>query len=178
MSRVILALKAFWKILVSREMAAAWETFVTQRLAAADAETAPEPEAAAGLTGEDAGAVYALALLQRHGRLVDFLQENIDDYDDAQVGAAVRQIHGGCRQVLDEHFRLQPVREENEGDRVTVESGFDPSAIRLTGSVSGEPPFQGTLQHKGWRAAAVQLPERNAELDTAVVQPAEVEAQG
>jgi len=176
MSRFVLAIKAFWGVLTDAERAQAWQDCM-QRLAAPPAAAAT-PAAAPPVSttaAETAGAVYSLTLLQRHGRLIDFLQEDIDVYDDAQIGAAVRQIHRGCRKVLAEHFDVQAVRSESEGSKLTIESGFDPSAIRLTGSISGEPPFAGILQHKGWRAAKVQLPERHAKLDASIIQPAEVE---
>jgi hypothetical protein len=120
-------------------------------------------------------AVQFLGLLQREGRLVDFLREDIQPYDDAQIGAAVRAIHQGCRQILSEHLTLEPVLSGNEGDEVTVPADFDPSAIRLTGNVSGEPPFRGTLRHAGWRAKQVKLPAQPAGQDTKIVAPAEVE---
>lgn len=122
-------------------------------------------------------AVQFLGLLQREGRLVDFLREDIQPYDDAQIGAAVRAIHEGCRQILSEHMTLEPVLSGNEGDEVTVPADFDPSAIRLTGNVSGEPPFRGTLRHSGWRVKQVKLPAQPAGQDTKIVAPAEVELQ-
>jgi hypothetical protein len=120
-------------------------------------------------------AVQLLGLLQREGRLVDFLREDIRPYDDGQIGAAVRAIHESCRQVLSEHLTLEPVLSGNEGDEVTVPKDFDPSAIRLTGNVSGEPPFRGTLRHSGWRARQVKLPSWPAGQDPKIVAPAEVE---
>ncbi len=120
-------------------------------------------------------AVQLLALFQREGRLVDFLREDIQPYDDSQIGAAVREIHKECRQVLAEHLTLEPVLNGQEGDEVTVPKGFDPSAIRLTGNVSGEPPFRGSLRHAGWRAAQVKLPAQPAGQDPKIVAPAEVE---
>jgi len=122
-------------------------------------------------------AVQFLGLLQREGRLVDFLREDIQPYDDAQIGAAVRAIHEGCRQILSEHVTLEPVLNGNEGDEVTVPADFDPSAIRLTGNVTGEPTFRGTLRHAGWRAKQVKLPAQPAGQDTKIVAPAEVELQ-
>jgi hypothetical protein len=121
---------------------------------AAAPSTAPPPPAAA----PQAGAVLLLSLLQREGRLVDFLMEDIADYKDDQVGAAVRAVHKGCRKVLAERFALKPVLEGTEGGPVRVEPGFDPGRIRLVGNVRGEPPFSGTLAHPGWRAAKVELP--------------------
>ena len=41
-------------------------------------------------------AVQILAALQREGRLIDFLEEDLSAYEDAQIGAAVRNIHQGC----------------------------------------------------------------------------------
>ncbi|NOT56036.1 MAG: DUF2760 domain-containing protein [Deltaproteobacteria bacterium] len=120
-------------------------------------------------------AVQLLGLLQREGRLVDFLREDIQSYEDEQVGAAVRAIHESCRQVLSEHLTLEPVLSGNEGDDVTVPKDFDPSAIRLTGNVSGEPPFRGTLRHSGWRATQVKLPSQPSGQDPKIVAPAEVE---
>ena len=143
-----------------------------QTLAApAEAEAEEQPELAVD-------AVRLLALLQREGRLVDFLREEIKDFDDAQVGAAGRSIHQGCRKVLDEYFQLAPVREEPEGSAVTIEPGFDPSAIRLAGAVVGDPPFHGTLQHHGWTTLRAALPPMPPGQDPRVVAPAEVEIHG
>jgi len=164
------AWQAFWQILRDPEKAEAW-----RELAAPAPEQLAEPAPAEPPEDVHPDAVYALALLQREGRLVDFLLENIEPYDDSQIGAAVRQIHAGCRRVLDEHFDVTPIQGDGEGSRVEVAKGFDPSAIRLTGNVSGDPPFQGTVQHRGWRAAKVDLPKRNPGLDTSVICPAEVE---
>jgi hypothetical protein len=146
-------------------------------MAGSEAKPEPESEPRPVKSGPVAGAeaVHALALLQREGRLVDFLMENIDVYDDAQVGAAVRQVHAGCRKAMTKHFRLEPVMPVDEGSQTTVEPGFDPSAVRLTGSVSGDPPFRGVVRHRGWRAVSVELPTRSEKLDPAIVCPAEVE---
>jgi Domain of unknown function (DUF2760) len=121
------------------------------------------------------GALHVLSLFQREGRLVDFLKEDLTAYDDAQIGAAVRSIHEGCRKALDKHFGPQPVFDRDEGEEVSIPPGFDPHAIRLTGNVSGEPPFKGVLQHKGWRAARVELPSLSGSQDLRIIAQAEVE---
>ena len=120
-------------------------------------------------------AVQLLALLQREGRLIDFLQEEIESYSDAQIGAAVRTIHQGCRKALAEHLALEPVIPEQEGSEITVPEGFDPSTVRLTGNVLGRPPFKGVLRHPGWRTARVELPAQPPGQDLTIVTPAEVE---
>lgn len=135
---------------------------------------APTPQAPPKPNGHR-GAIELLALLQREGRLLDFLQENIEGYADAQIGAAVRDIHRGCRKALAEHVPLEPVLSEAENAQVRVDIGFDPSRIRLVGNVLGEPPYTGTLRHHGWRTGAVSLPELSDAGDPLVIAPAEVE---
>jgi hypothetical protein len=132
----------------------------------------PKPAAPPKPSGEP---LRLLALLQRDGRLLDFLMEDVQAYDDAQIGAAVRDIHRNCRKAIQEHLALEPVLKEGEGAAVTVPVGFDPSAIRLTGNVTGQPPFNGTLQHHGWRVRELKLAAPPAGQDPFVVQPAEVE---
>ncbi len=120
-------------------------------------------------------AVQMLALLQRDGRLIDFLAENISAYPDAQLGAAVRSIHETCRQVLDGYVKLEPILNSEEDRPVTVQAGFDPAAIKLIGNVIGAPPLRGVLRHKGWRVKEVNLPSLPQGAGRMVVAPAEVE---
>jgi hypothetical protein len=120
-------------------------------------------------------AVQMLALLQRDGRLIDFLAENISAYPDAQIGAAVRTIHDTCRQVLDQYVKLEPILNSEEDQPVTVPAGFDLAAIKLIGNVAGEPPVRGVLRHKGWRVKEVNLPPLPQGAGRMVVAPAEVE---
>jgi hypothetical protein len=156
LNRLWLALQAFWKTWTDAEFAA--------RVA---------PLFQPLTTGPD---LRVLAVLQRDGRLIDFLEEDIDGYGDAQVGSAVRNIHRGCRKALHEYLKIEPVLGGAEEAPVTVAADFDPAAIRLIGNVNGAPPFQGVLKHHGWRATAVQLPVLPvARGDAAVLSPAEVE---
>lgn len=123
----------------------------------------------------EASAVQVLALLQRKGRLIDFLQEDLQLYADDQIGAAVRPVHEGCKSALQELADLVPVYDQNEGQTVTVEPGFDAHAVRLTGNVAGDPPFTGTLQHRGWKITRIDLPEKLTADQAKIVAPAEVE---
>lgn len=116
-----------------------------------------------------------LALLQREGRLLDFLLEDIQAASDDQIGAGVRELHRQAQTVIKEHLVLEPVLAKNEGETVEIPSPFDPSAIRLTGNVTGQPPFRGTLQHHGWRVKSYALPELPPGQDAFVLAPAEVE---
>lgn len=119
-------------------------------------------------------ALQLLALLQREGRLVDFLEEDVASFSDADIGAAARVVHGGCRKALREHVKLEPVRSEDEGAKVTLAEA-SPSEVKLTGNVQGKGPHTGVLRHRGWRAVAVQLPTAVAGHDARIVAQAEVE---
>ncbi|MCS7016665.1 MAG: DUF2760 domain-containing protein [Gemmatales bacterium] len=133
------------------------------------------PSAAAKPTGPTPDTVRLLALMQREGRLVDFLLEPIQGYSNEQIGAAVREIHDKCRKVLEQTLVLEKVLPQKEEEQVEIAAGFDPSAIRLTGAVSGQPPFRGTLKHPGWRVREVRLPSLAEGQDPWVLMPAEVE---
>jgi len=120
-------------------------------------------------------AVQMLALLQRDGRLVDFLAEDISAYPDVQLGAAVRTIHETCRQVLEHYVKLEPIMDFEEDQPVTVQAGFDAAAIKLIGNVVGQPPVRGVLRHRGWRVQQLNLPPLPQDAGRMVVAPAEVE---
>ena len=123
-------------------------------------------------------AVQLLTLLQRDGRLVDFFSEEIEPYSDAQVGAAVRELHASCRKALAQYVTLEPVIDSEEDSPVTVEEGFDPASVKLVGNVTGRPPLRGLLRHRGWRVVKIEMPSLPAEgAGRKVVAPAEVEIQ-
>jgi len=121
------------------------------------------------------GALQLLGLLQREARFIDFIQEDVAAYADADVGAAARVVHEGCRKVLRDNFTISPVRDEAEGSRITLPEGFDATAIRVTGNVVGNPPFHGSITHRGWRVIDTRLPKLTGSHELRIVAPAEVE---
>lgn len=125
----------------------------------------------------DAEIVSFLAMLQARGRLVDFLMDDINAHDDAQVGAAARVVHAGCKTALLEHFQISPMRAESEGSTVRVAAGYSPDEYRLVGKISGPAPFSGVLVHHGWKTDAVKLPRvlRSSTNRLPAIAPAEVE---
>jgi hypothetical protein len=131
----------------------------------------PAPAAPDGPTP----ALQLLSLFQREGRLVDFLQQDIASFPDADVGAAARVVHDGCRKALRDHATIEPVRKEDEGARVVLGQGFSPDEVKLTGGIGGQPPYAGVLRHRGWRATRLDLPQIVGEHDARVLAPAEVE---
>ncbi len=143
---------------------------------------APAPTPAPAVTPTPAvtpasptAALQLLALLQREGRLVDFLEQDIATFSDADVGAAARVVHDGCRKALRAHATIEPLRDEPEGARITLPPGFDASAVKLIGDVQGAPPYTGELRHRGWRAAKLELPALLGNHEAPVLAPAEVE---
>ena len=143
---------------------------VSRALRALEAKApAPLPER------EHASGLLLLGTLQREGRLLDFLQQEVAGFSDEQVGAAARVVHAGCGKVLRQYFGLEPAAKEAEGAQITVPKGFDPQRIRLTGNVAGQPPFRGTLRHHGWIVREIRMPAVSPSLDHRVVAPAEVE---
>jgi len=120
-------------------------------------------------------ALQLLGLLQQQGRLVDFLQEDINGFSDSDIGNAARVVHEGCRKVLQDYLQIEPISEQEEGQRLTLQAGFDAASYRLTGNVVGQAPFTGTLAHRGWRVSRITLPKVASERDNTVLAPAELE---
>jgi hypothetical protein len=136
---------------------------------------APAPAAAPVPVADSTDrAAQLLSLLQRDGRLVDFLMEDLAAYPDAQIGAAVRDVHAGCRQSLTKYLTLDPVLDDEEGRPVTIERGTDPARVKVVGNVTGAPPLRGVVRHRGWEATRLELPPLPSTGRT-IIAPAEVE---
>lgn len=172
MNRIVLAFRCFFNILFGGALAPA--TLSTLGLSAR-AQAAPKPAAApppAARTSD--GALQMLAILQRDSRLVDFLMEDISGFQDDQIGAAVRELHDQCRDSMGRYVKLEPVIDGVEGTFVKAPSP-DPNVVKFVGNVPAKPPAGGTLRHKGWRAAKIDLPALAAKQDASVIAPAEIE---
>lgn len=120
-------------------------------------------------------ALQLLGLLQQEARFIDFVEEDLQHHADADIGAAARVVHEGCRRVIQQHLKLEPVMTEVEGARVTLEKGFNAGEVRITGNIVGSPPFQGSLIHKGWKVRDIRLPLMAEGHDPKILAPAEVE---
>ena len=106
---------------------------------------------------------------------MDFLAEDLDAYEDEQIGAAVRIIHENCKGAMEKYISPKPIFEKQEGEEIEVEEGFDPGMIKLTGNVTGDPPFKGILRHKGWQSKPFKIPELSFKQNPLVIAPAEIE---
>jgi len=134
-----------------------------------------ETKQAPRFTQDNSAAVNLISLLQKHGRLIDFIFEEIDGYSDEEVGAGARVVHEGCKKVLKEHVKVSPINCANEETTVIVEKGFDSAKIKLSGNIEGEAPYSGILIHKGWEVTEINLPQVINAKNAMVICPAEVE---
>lgn len=180
--RLFLALSVFFRMLLDVEFARRVASLLLKEETPGSTKVTETPSAPAPPPGPPFlqetipdSALQLLGLLQQEGRFVDFIEEDMRGFSDTDIGAAARVVHAGCRKAINEHLNILPVRDEQEGTRVTLEVGFDATTTRPTGNVSGEPPFIGTLVHRGWRATKINLPKIARHHDVSVLAPAEVE---
>lgn len=136
---------------------------------------APAPEPVILKEATPDAALQLLNLLQNEARFIDFIKEDITQFNDADIGVAARVVHEGCKKVLDGHFTLEPIRKEPEGTTITLAQGFDAGSIRLTGNIVGQAPFSGTLIHKGWQVTRIDMPKLTQSHNAKIVAAAEVE---
>jgi hypothetical protein len=181
MGKIGLAFQTFFKVLFQREAAQqVEELFRDGTLPKSDTPRVEKlPAATPPATPKKpirSEALTLLATLQREARFLDLIQEPLSQYEDAQVGAAARDVLRGCSDVLQRLFEIKPVTNDSEGSPIEVPAGFDAGVYRLTGNVTGEAPFRGTLTHHGWQATRCQMPEWSGSKQAAMIlAPAEVE---
>lgn len=128
---------------------------------------------------ENEEAITLLSLLQKKGRLLDFLMDDITSYEDTQIGAASRIVHEGCSSVLKEYFDIKPLVDSEEGSNIELKENDKASLYKLVGNYNEEnSPKKGILLHKGWKTNKINLPksfsERKGSLKQ-IISPAEVE---
>jgi hypothetical protein len=184
MSRFFLAIQVWWRTLVDAEFGRRVAEILSGKApeapsaAPAPSATRPEPSAPAPRDVPQrprrSEALTLLATLQREARLVDFLKESLADYSDAQIGAAVRDIHRDAAGVLDRLFGIRPIAAAEEG--AEIQAPADADRYRLIGTVRGAPPHRGKLVHHGWEAARCEVAEWSGNAAAAlVIAPVEVE---
>jgi hypothetical protein len=156
MRRIWIALRVFFSTLFHADVAAEVQRVLGRSGPAAQPEPRQEPTKPRPAVQSEA--VTLLATLQREARFVDFIKEPLGEYSDAQIGAAARDFHRDCGAVLERMFAIRPINQDPEGSETEVPAGFDAARYRLTGGVSGQPPFCGHLRHHGWEATRCELP--------------------
>jgi hypothetical protein len=179
MGRIGLAIKLFFRVLFDAALAEPAQRLLAGTTAPETAATKPAEPPKKQPAPKPAGrsdALSLLAALQREGRFVDFMKEPLAAYSDAQIGAAVRDVHRDCGAVLERFFAVRPLVEGSEGIEIDVPTGFDAARFRLVGNVQGQPPYRGKLCHHGWQATRAELPDWTGSQGSALVlSPVEVE---
>jgi hypothetical protein len=181
MGRIGLAIRVFFRVLLDAELAERVRPLLIgekppEPAAAKQAAESPAKKPPAPRTPDRSDALALLAALQREGRFVDFIKEPLSAYSDAQVGAAVRDVHRDCSAVLERFFAVRPLVDGAEGVEIDVPAGFDAARFRLVGNVQGQPPYRGKLCHHGWQATRTELPDwTGGQAAALVLSPAEVE---
>lgn len=178
LSRISIAFGSFFSIISDSQFAAKVQALRIGAQVSEPTATTPAAEKPVVIPMREAApeaALQLLGLLQREARFIDFIQEDVAAYQDADIGVAARVVHEGCRKVLRDNFTISPVRDEAEGSRITLPEGFDAAAIRVTGNVVGQPPFTGSITHRGWRVVETRLPKLADGHELRVIAPAEVE---
>ncbi|MDR1492798.1 MAG: DUF2760 domain-containing protein [Planctomycetaceae bacterium] len=164
--RLMTAVKSFFVVLSNPEKAEKILSILNGR-----ESLLPPTESAS----RQSDAITLLAALQREARFLDFIKENLDSYEDAQIGAAARSVHDKSAAVIERFFSVQPLRSEEELSKITIEKP-DAAFVQFVGDISGEPPYSGRLAHHGWIAQKCDLPKWSGNPDAAfVLAPAEIE---
>ncbi len=179
MGRFFFAIKTFFRIIGNQKLAESIKHLSLD---------APTPEAAVRIpptSGREvpkpvpkkrSDALTLLEALQRDARLLDFIYEDIAGYSDAQVGAAVREIHRGTHAILNRIFDIAPVETALEGSPFEVKEQTDSARLRLLGNVTNSRPVIGELVHAGWQARQCELPTWTGTAhNELIIAPAEVE---
>jgi hypothetical protein len=180
LSRLSLAFKSFFGLLFRGKLPDDVQIALnlTRRAAAPAAPAAPPKPPAQPADG----AVQILGVLQKEGRLIDFLMEDISQFSDDQVGAAVRDIHKNSRAALDRHLKLVPVIDGVEGALTRLAaSGLGPkdtASLRLVGKVPADGKVEaGILQHRGYKVEKIDLPALKPGEKVTILAPAEIEVE-
>ncbi len=187
--RLGLALRAFWRALFDR---AAGERIAIVLDSPADARITPQPAAGhepakktpspapvetAKPSPAQSPAITLLATLQRDARLIDLIYENLDQYQDAQVGAAARPCLKQCRQSLDRILKIEKLVPAAENESVAVPADASVARYRWIGESPASETGVAKLVHPGWRAASIQLPQWSGQAEDAnILAPAQVTA--
>ena len=157
---LVVATKAFFKLMFDRELSESFEQLVAGKSLPAPKEstasTPAKPTPPPKPTRSEA--ISLLAALQREARLIDLVSESLADYSDEQIGGAAREVLEESGKVITRMFALKPISTAEDGSEISTPDSFDPAEFRLTGNVTGEPPFKGQLAHHGWKATKCEVP--------------------
>jgi len=173
------AFKAFFAALFNRQAAERLRAALQAEpprpnLTAPKLEPAATPKAAARPSQPvRSEALTLLATLQREARWLDLVHESLDGFEDAQIGAAAREVLRDCRKSLDRMFAIMPQAEAEEGATCQLPPQPSPAKYRLVGKSTGS---SGHIAHRGWQATRCEVPSWSGQAsDALLLAPIEVD---
>lgn len=120
-------------------------------------------------------ALTLLSTLQRESRLLDLVHESLDEFDDAQIGAAAREVLRDCNKSLTRMFAIEPLATSPEGETIPLTGESSPARLRRVGKSQGD---SGVIAHRGWQATRCELPNWSGQAsDALIIAPVEVDVQ-
>ena len=178
--RLFLAFRAFFVVLFRHDSALKIRELLDRRTSTVAPEetkrlpdpieiksTSSKPTApAASKQTRRSEALTLLSALQRESRLLDLVCDSLDQYDDAQIGAAARDVLRDTRKSLDRMFGLKPLVDSGEGEAIEIPKDATPVRWRIVGKDSGQ---RGTLIHPGWQATKLDMPQWSGGTEDAMV---------
>ena len=184
--RLFLAFRVFFVVLFRRDSALRIRDLLNDKtpkisapetsLASQAIEPKPTPTKQPTTSSKSARrseALTILSALQREARLLDLVCESLDQYNDAQIGAAARDVLRDTRKTLDRMFGLKHLIDSPEGESIEIPSNASPVRWRIIGNESSN---RGTLSHPGWQATKLDMPQWSGGTDDSmVIAAAEVE---
>ncbi len=110
-------------------------------------------------------------------RFLDLVGESLEQFTDAQVGSASRQVIADVRKTLQRMFNIQPLDAREEGSSVEISRPVSPARVHIIGRGS-EQATQGTGTS---RLESRTLPDatwNGSKEDALVLSPVEIEVDG
>jgi hypothetical protein len=165
--------QAFHQPLLSSPAAKESSASISTGAASASESAAKKPSPAKPVAARS-DALTLVSTLQREARFLDLVQEPLNAYSDAQVGAAARDVIRDTSKTLERLFAIRKLVEANEGE--TIELPQERSLARWKSNSSEPAANQATLVHPGWQATKCELPQwTGSTADAFVLAPAEFE---
>ena len=181
---LIVATKAFFKLLANRDLSNSFQQLLDGKLALRIESTTPKTKPALASSQPvqsmskptRSDAITLLAALQREARLLDIVNEPLDGFSDSQIGAAARDVLKNSGAVIERIFGVEPLTTVADGNPLATPAQFDPAQFRLTGNVTGAAPFRGIVAHHGWKATRCEIPQwTGSATDALIIAPIELE---
>lgn len=128
---------------------------------------------------DDTSIVTFISMLQEKGRILDFAMDDIEKYSDEEVGRVARVVHQGIRDVFVSTTGVRPLHKGLEGEVIKINENDDFSMYKMLGTGTGNPPFSGTVVHRGWIAEKLVIPKSSLKSSTnsasKIIQAVEIE---